>query len=235
MNPEKAGSRALKKEIGALLREKPFEEAVAAILRRPARQVIGPLFSHFYGEDSVFWRAVSAMGAVVSAMAEGGAVESARIVLRRMMWQLNDESGGIGWGCPEAMGEILARNERLAGEFHRILASYAMEDGNFLEHPVLQRGLLWGIGRLAHARPALISYVAPHLVPFLGSSDPIHRGLAARALGPIADAATKALIKPLADDNATLRIYMDGFLIERTVADLARQALTQTLTSGVAR
>lgn len=231
MASEKLGSRTIKKEILSLLRGKDFEQAVAGIRRFPPKRVIGPLFSHFYGDDIVFWRAISAMGIVVAGMADGGAVESARVVLRRMMWQLNDESGGIGWGCPEAMGDILARNERLAEEFHRILTSYTMVDGNFLEHPVLQRGLLWSIGRLAHARAALIPYVTPHLTPFLSASDPIHRGLAAWAmipLAPRADEKIKALIKPLADDNATLRIYLDGRLIERTVADFAQQALKQS-------
>ena len=30
------------------------------------------------------------------------------------MWTLNDESGGIGWGSPEVMGEILAAHKGLA-------------------------------------------------------------------------------------------------------------------------
>ena len=229
MTSKNIGSRALKKEISILLRGCDFEEAIEVIRRFPPKRVIGPLFSHFYGDDIVFWRAISAMGIVVAKMADDGAVESARIVLRRMMWQLNDESGGIGWGCPEAMGEIMARNQQLANEFHQILASYAMVDGNFLEHPVLQRGLLWGIGRLAHARAGLMTYVAPHLAPFLRTSDPVHRGLAAWALiplAPVVDEDTKALIKALADDNASLRAYLDGRLIERTVAYFARQMPT---------
>jgi hypothetical protein len=225
MTPNKLGSRALKKEIFKLLSRDDFDAALEEIRRYRPRQVVGPLFSHLYGNDIVFWRAVSAMGAVVSGMADEGSVESARVVLRRMMWQLNDESGGIGWGCPEAMGDITARNQRLAEEFHRILTSYAMVDGNFLEHPVLQRGLLWGVGRLAHARPGLIHYAAPHLTPFLSSEDPIHRGLAAWALAPIGDAPTKALIKDLADDAATLMIYIEGRLVERTVGDIAWRAL----------
>ena len=74
--------------------------------------------------------------------------------MRRLMWNLNDESGGIGWRArPEAMGEIVARSERLADEYGHILISYLDPDGNYLEHPLLQRGLLWGIGRFAHARP----------------------------------------------------------------------------------
>jgi hypothetical protein len=33
------------------------------------------------------------------------------------------------------------------------------------------------------------------------------------------------LIKALADDNATLMIYIEGRLVERTVGDIARRAL----------
>jgi len=225
MVSEKLGNRAIKKEILKLLRGKHFEDAVDGIRRYPPKQVIGPLFSLFFGDDIVFWRAVSAMGIVVSEMANSDAVESSRVVLRRMMWQLNDESGGIGWGCPEAMGDIMARNRQLADEYHRILISYVMRNGNFLEHPVLQRGLLWGIGRLTHARPDLVGYAALHLTPFLASVDPVHRGLAAWALVPIADTHTKALIKPLADDNASLSIYIDDNIVDCTVADLAKRAL----------
>jgi len=53
------------------------------------------------------------MGRVVSSLAEKD-MESARVVMRRLMWNLNEESGGIGWGCPEAMGETMARSAPLA-------------------------------------------------------------------------------------------------------------------------
>ena len=55
------------------------------------------------------------MGAVVAHLAEKD-MESARVVMRRLMCSLNDESGGIGWGAPEAMGEIIASHEGLASE-----------------------------------------------------------------------------------------------------------------------
>ena len=98
MASEKIGSRTIKKEILELLRGENFEEAVEGIRRFPPKRVIGPLFSHFYGDDIVFWRAVSAMGIVVAGMADGGAVESARIVLRRMMWQLLTTNPGASGG-----------------------------------------------------------------------------------------------------------------------------------------
>ena len=53
---------------------------------------------------------------------------------RRLIWSLNDESGGIGWGAPEAMGEILARSEKLSCEFYCILLAYIREDGTPLEN-----------------------------------------------------------------------------------------------------
>jgi len=139
------GIRQLKKEILELLSHKDFEKSLEKIRQLPARQAVNPLFSFFYNRDElVKWRAVAAMGAVVSNLADHD-MESARVIMRRLIWNLNDESGGIGWGSPEAMGEIMAKHGRLAGEYHKILVSYIMPDGNYLEHEILQRGVLWGV------------------------------------------------------------------------------------------
>ena len=73
-------------------------KGLKAILELPARQVVNPLFSFLYNTDELLkWKAVTALGAVVSNLASHD-MESARIVMRRLIWNLNDESGGIGWG-----------------------------------------------------------------------------------------------------------------------------------------
>jgi len=228
MEAKKNSSRMLKKKVLILLGLSDLEKGLEEICRYPAKQLIGPLFSHFFHEEErIRWHAVTAMGAVVDAMAKSGEMESARVVMRRLMWSLNDESGGIGWGSPEAMGEITARNEKLADEYHRILTSYAWEEGNYLEHEILQRGLLWGIGRLSHARPALIGYALPWILPFLQSADPFHRGLAAWAAGPVADENARAEIKKLANDNEMISIFLDGKLMQKSVASLAGLAFSE--------
>ncbi|MBW2166480.1 MAG: HEAT repeat domain-containing protein [Deltaproteobacteria bacterium] len=207
------GVRQLKKEILELLSHKDFEKSLGKIRKLPARKAVNPLFSFFYNSDElVKWRAVAAMGAVVSNLADYD-MESARVIMRRLMWNLNDESGGIGWGSPEAMGEIMARHGRLAGEYHKILVSYIMPDGNYLEHEILQRGVLWGVGRLAHAR----------------SEDANLRGLAAWTAGLFDCKTTRILLKRLENDQATLTIYLNGKLEEFTVAQLAlmRKRLVQ--------
>ena len=134
--PETTGSiRDLKEKLTALFSKGAPEEALTAICRMPLRKVVNALFPFFYSKDPLhFWQAITAMGAVVSLLAEEN-VESARVVMRRLMWNLNDESGGIGWGSAEAMGEIMARNDRMAEEYACILISYINPCGNFIDQP----------------------------------------------------------------------------------------------------
>ena len=217
--------RQLKKEIHDRLRQDDLDQALAVVKALPARQAVNPLLGLLHDRDPlVRWRAVSAMGVVVAGLAEGD-MESARVVMRRLIWQLNDESGGIGWGCPESMGEIMARHAGLAAEYARILVSYIMPDGNFIEHELLQRGVLWGIGRLARARPKPALGARGLLMPYLLAPDPALRGLAARIAGALGDATARLRLQVLLNDTAVLDLYQDGRLHSITVGQLAAEAL----------
>jgi HEAT repeat protein len=219
------GNRELKTRMGQLLRADDFAAALSAIRQIPGRQAVNPLFSFFYaGEEIVRWRAITAMGVVVGQMADT-AMESARVVMRRLMWNLNDESGGIGWGSPEAMGEITAVNAALATEFRRILISYIDPTGNYLEHEGLQRGSVWGVGRLAHARPDLARPAAAFLPAFFDSPDPYLRGTAIWAAGPILASTMRPLVRAHLSDNAPLRLYRHLTITQPTVAELAEETL----------
>lgn len=223
------GNRHLKKKFLALLRNEEFEKSLEEICLIPVRRVVNPLFSFFYHTDElVKWRAITAMGVVVARLAHED-FESARIIMRRLMWNLNDESGGIGWGSPEAMGEIMARHDRLAKEYACILVSYINEAGNFLEHEMLQRGVLWGLGRLAHARSELVQDAAAYLPLFMRSKDAVHRGLSAWVAGAIPSEMTESLLKHLVTDEARINIFINMNLEERTVGQLAVEALSRTV------
>ena len=183
MNRPKLSGRALKKRVLELLKRDDFDVALEELCRLPLRSAVNPLFSFIqHGDERVKWAAVKAMGALVAKLADHD-MEAARITVRRLMWNLNDESGGIGWGSPEAMGEILARHAGLAGEYAHMLVSYLREDGNFLENQVLQEGILWAIGRVGEVYPDLVRGSAAHLSRYLDSSNAAHRKLAKRALG----------------------------------------------------
>jgi hypothetical protein len=225
MTTERISSRQLKKKMLPLLQAEDFIKGLAEIRRLPPRKAVGPLFSFLCSLDElVKWHAVTAMGNALTDLAASD-LESARVVMRRFIWNLNDESGGIGWGCPESMAETMARNDTLAAEYECILVSYIQPCGNYLEHEGLQRGVLWGIGRLAHNRPQCMQTAAGFLIPYMRSKDPYLRGLAVWAVSPILNAEAIDFLQQLARDAAGLVLYRNGKLTQYSVGQLARQAL----------
>ena len=215
--------RLRKIELLKRLKEKDFNAGLKAIRNLPPKRVISPLISFLCAADeTVKWRSVMAIGEIVSALQKKD-MESARIIMRRLIWYLNDESGGIGWGVPETMGEIMARNPELAREYGSILVSYIRPGPGFIEHPMLQRGVLWGIGRLIHAHPDLLTEACGLLPPYLQSHDTSIRGLAVYAAGP--NISNKTLLQKLIGDNAALKIFLNGKFVEYTVGQLVKEAL----------
>jgi hypothetical protein len=221
----KMNRRQLKKRVLDLLQVENFSEGLQKIRQLPPRRSVNPLMACLCSLDErIKWRAVEALGEVVADLAAVD-LESARIVMRRFIWNLNDESGGIGWGCPEAMAAAMAQNDRLAHEYGCILVSYIQPEGNYLEHAALQRGVLWGVGRLAYARPDLMRDAAPFLLVNLQSDDPNLRGLAVWAMGPVANDETFPHIQRLTHDPAGLTLYRNGRVAQTSVGQLARETL----------
>ncbi|MCD4742816.1 MAG: hypothetical protein K8R67_10120, partial [Desulfobacteraceae bacterium] len=174
--------RKIKKQVGQILLSENREDAFDQLRQIPEQVLAGPLFSHFYSlDDLIRFRSSAAMGDLTQRLVKKK-IEDARIILRRLMWNLNDESGGIGWGSVEAMGEILKRNKTLAKEYEKILFSYIDPQGNFLEHEMLQRGSLWGVGTYLETYASPNKAVIETLLPFLDSNDPVKIGYAVRAL-----------------------------------------------------
>ncbi|MCW5212168.1 HEAT repeat domain-containing protein [Desulfobulbus sp. TB] len=231
------GTRAIKQHVLELLKQDDLAalETELALLR--AKEVINALFFGIcHAHEQIRWHAISAMGGAVARLAEQD-MEEARVILRRMLWSLNDESGGIGWGVPESMAEIMCCHKGLADEYVQMLISYMRpdgeeewQDGNFLEHEMLQQGLMWAIGRLAQRRREhlLTRGVEHDLPPYLESADATVCGLAARAIGLLRVASTRQTVmqlQKLAIDQRTLRLYEQGLIRTVSVADLATQAL----------
>lgn len=200
----------------------------------PPDKALKPLFSCLCScEPLVKWHAVSAMGRTVATLADRD-MEEARVVMRRFMWMLNDESGGIGWGVPEAMAEVLACHAALAAEYTHILVAFMREDGFYLELPALQQGLLWGVARLAEAAPELLrAKEAPrYLLPYLETADPAVNGLCCLALGRLADQRLIPSLSPFTHDARPIILYQAGDFVTTAVGDLARQAIARLATSA---
>jgi hypothetical protein len=222
---KQSSGRAVKDQVYNLLRSDKTDQALEELQKLPYRKVINPIFSLLYhGNPLVKWNAVRAMGVIVNHIARED-MESARIIIRRLMWSLNDESGGIGWGSCEAMGEILARNPELAEEYSMMLMSYARKDGNYQEHELMQRGVLWGIGRLALENPGLVRDIAASIACFFCSPDPAVRGHASWVAGLLNDPQLIGGLKRLTYDYTEIEIYIGYELITRKISDLAGEAI----------
>lgn len=232
-------SRLLKKQVLERLALNNLAEVQASFEELPVKAVINALFPALCREDShVKWFGISCMGWAVNRLADSD-MEEARVVMRRLLWSLNDESGGIGWGAPEAMAEIMARHEGLAREYSHMLVSYMREDGdepwqdgNFLEHVALQRGLLWGIGRLSLARrDIMLQKILPEDLEFyLDSRDTMVRGLAVWVAGNLGFTSLIGRVEKMKEDQETFLLYLDGELHHTTVGGMAKEMLEMITT-----
>jgi hypothetical protein len=216
-----------KRRISRLLQSPDLEPIIAELRNLPATVVINPLIGGLCStNETARWHAITALGPIIADLADRD-MEAARVVMRRFMWSLNDESGGIGWGAPEAMAEIMSCHDGLADEYAHMLVAYMREDGFYLELEQLQRGLMWGLGRLAQDKPDLLRSkdAVRHLLPYLNSSDSTVRGLAAWALGLLHAEESSPLLEKLVDDPAPVRLYNERAFIDDTVGGLAHKAL----------
>lgn len=235
MSTSRLRGRDMKRKVLAVLQSDNFDQGLSQLCKLPARQVINPLFSFLLSSnEQTKWRAITAMGAVVANLAEKD-MESARVVMRRLIWSLNDESGGIGWGAPEVMGEIIASHEGLAKEYAPMLISYVWEEGNFLEYEALQRGAVWGVGRVAQVRPELVQDARAYLLPYLKSMDATVRGMAAWTFGLLGADVARPQLEALLVDEAEVSLYVDRRLVLRSVSDLAKEALAGITQSALRR
>ena len=208
-----------------------IRDAVVAALEKPDyvsicqwaagdKRVLSRLLSLTYAADDLLgWRAVKALG-LAAAQVAGQDAEFVRNILRRLMWSLNDESGGIGWRSPQAMGAIIAQCPRQFAEFVPIVVSlFDLDERHF--YP----GVLWAIGQIADRDRTLVGIALSQVLACLSDPDPQTRGMAAWCLGRLGDAKAVPALEPLRTDPALLSVFADDQRCERTVGRLVQEAL----------
>ena len=91
MDESNRGGRKLKAKVLGLLKYDDLEEGLRELCLFEPRGVFNALVSLYYGpEDDIRWRAITATGVVVASLAENDR-EAARVMIRRLIWSLNDE------------------------------------------------------------------------------------------------------------------------------------------------
>lgn len=187
------------------------------------RRTLSYLTGLSYDSDELIaWRAIEAIGLAAARIADDDS-EYVRGHLRRLMWLLNDESGGIGWRAPEAIGEIIRNRPTLFTEFIPILISIL--DMEKEDAPRFRAGALWAIGRLGQVIPALLSTAHSWAEIFLRDPVPQTRGMAIWCLVQLRQTGAILQNTSLFEDSNPVQLYTNGRLNQTTVSQLAQQAL----------
>jgi hypothetical protein len=228
MTRRRADKILLREALGA----PDWQERLDLLAEGAPKAFVGPLMSLLVQGGTPAGRAAAALGARVAAIARE-APEEARVIMRRFMWHMNEESGNLGWGVPQSMAETLARSALLAKEFSRVLLSYIRDTGredNFVDHAPLRRSCYWAVGRLLQARPEFAPGALSSLCAGLRDEDVPCRGMAAWALAQIGapeDARPDLEALAVAEESAEtpVQVFDGDSVVEYTAAGLARLAL----------
>ena len=118
--------RAHKGEIRELLERRDTERLLdwAGSMRNPRRTLLSLTYD---ASELIRWRAIEAIGKVCAQDAASNP-DKVRDFVRRLLWLMNDESGGLGWRSPEIIGEILVNVPDFIKEFGALLPAYLVEE-----------------------------------------------------------------------------------------------------------
>jgi len=128
-------------------------EGVQRLARAKPAKTLRYLTARLYGADEASrCDAARALGAVA---ADAGIVSDGKVreLLRRYFWWLNDESGAVPLGIPEAIGAIVAARSEFQREFLPLLCSLAHHPDCLQTGPI-ERGVFWALGHIG--RPAAL-------------------------------------------------------------------------------
>ncbi|WP_461834016.1 DVU0298 family protein [Desulfothermus sp.] len=221
-------SRKIKKNILEILAIKEYPEFLDDILKYPPKKALGALFSAINNKnEKVKWHAVTCFGALLKILCAEDP-EYGRVFIRRLIWMLSDESGGIGWGVPEVMGEVLSEVDYLAEEFSTILIYQIIDlpgrPDVFLEHKLLRRGGYWAVARFSKNHPLIVkTYINDILNAYIKETDPYIQlmGLLIFKLTGFSWPGVKEFL----NKNQKIKIYWDCKFQEITIKDMARELI----------
>ncbi len=189
--------------------------AAIVALAKEHKRVLPLLVRSAYDKETLAgWRAIKAVGLVARELVKTD-YEFLRETVRKLLWSLSDESGGIGWSAPEMLGEIVAVDPQRFSDIIPLIAGvYGIEED------VFRPGVVYALGRIAGVSPELVMPYRGTIFSALSGPDPLTRVYAVRAVKSIWKlerkknrSIIKGLIKGLTSDKREVFIYHnDGFL-----------------------
>ncbi len=135
----------LKELIQLALESNDLSEIVS--LAKNNKRALSILIRSSYNKETLAaWRAIRAVGHVARELVKTD-YEFLRETVRKLLWSLSDESGGIGWSAPEMLGEIVSADPVKFCDIIPLIANvYESEDA-------FKPGVLYALSRIAEVAP----------------------------------------------------------------------------------
>jgi hypothetical protein len=137
-------------------------------LAQKDRKTLSLLIRMAYDKETlVGWRAIKAVGRIAKVLVKNEH-EFLRIAIRKLLWSLSDESGGIGWASPELLGEIVSADpEGFADIIPLIAEVYDIEEKTF------RPGVMYAFVRIAEVSPELVADYQKIIIRSLMDTNPL--------------------------------------------------------------
>ena len=170
-------------------------------------------------EVSVIWPAIEAIAKLMKRWWQAGHEEKVREYIRKLLWSLNDESGGIGWNAPQTIAEIIVVIPQLLKPYGSMMIASTLEES------LLVKNGLWGMGRLGEQVREAVKLFQDMLLNIFKNDDYEILGFAAWAMGEVGFAPALPSLEMLKDRKEPVCIYIDGNFHEKPVGVWAREAI----------
>ncbi len=199
-SPQRSRTGRRKDQIKDLLLERDLKALKQWIT--DGRAVLRTLSSMLFDENPlVVWRTIEAMG-IASRIKSKDDMEKVVKLVRRLLWLMNDESGGLCRRGPEAIAEILIAVPELRAEFIPMIPPFLVEEP-------FEIGTRFAMYRLASQCPIECAVFAEYIEELQASAvnhDPVWRGYSIMALKAIKDNIDSSIEIPSYRD-ASIPIY----------------------------
>lgn len=207
--------KTMKKEILEILEKREYSKLgeIGSI-----KKTLSILISFLYKDELYMFRAAEAIG-YLCYLIHREDPESAREIIRRMFWYMNDENGGYCMGAPIVIGEIGRLLEESFSDFINPTAS--LIENNELE----VKYVVYALGRIGRKILEARINLKDKLFHLLDHPDPSTRAYTIKTIQELKIAEAIPKLKTMLSDTVLAKIYDSGYIEEVRISDLSSQAI----------
>jgi hypothetical protein len=183
-------------------------------------------------ETLAAWRAIKAVGLAAKELVKTD-YEFLRETVRKLLWSLSDESGGIGWSAPELLGEIVSADPKRFSDIIPLIAQvYEVEE------EVFRPGVVYAFARIAETAPEQVAVYQKIAMMSLADNNPLLKLYGLELVERLWQTAIRenlwspeyrrrvmSLIESISSDHGVAWIYKNDGFISYEVGEISKITL----------